>query len=1277
MKRGILALLTAVFLAGVGTVQAQLVEFDAANNDYVSANTGFATKPTSWKDWESAPAAYTTGGGPSFSYAGVDAAGGTLKQARVQSNDRFQLQESNIDLHVMVAFDFPATNVLSLAMDGSTFGPGANGSETYLLLHDSTQGVAAGWYATLIESNALTSTFSVALDVTDQTWHNFTPSTVDGTVPLGTIGSPVSITTITNKTFDQAGYYADVYGDGASGNHNHYLWYFAAFGPAAAPPAALQLDPTDELTLNVSEASSVVTNSIDVSYTEGPTAADVEITSVSVINQTHGGAFANITSLPLTLTSPAPATESVLVEFDNATAGLTPNQSASGIVEIIWNEVGSASSSTSSLPVSAIYPIGVDSIVAAFDHTFSTADQEFPGVNSVISGGLGLNSTYGSTDTTYGSVLGAAPSSKNAMGASVANPTVVVAITNTTPDTEIFFDSLNFDIGRRWNKAPNTVNVAIAGDIDNNAAITNHTGFTQVDAEHSDFNDFDVDLTGLTDRKLTYGESASFTFTFSAPLEAGNDNSVIALDNVALLGSMVSSTLLVTDPSDELAMNVDDALGVTTGTVAVSYFEASSLPTNVTITAVSVLNQSHGGFANANTNLPLTLNSPSPANEDVLIEFDNGTAGLSVGETATGIVEIVWKEVGSASSSTSSLPVSALFLEVHPGNTIAIFEHTGENANPRLGGLVAQMSGFYNASTGRGSTDGTYGSLAGDARTDNGCYQATLSSPVIAMAITNNTGYDCTFDSLHFDAAKGWAKGPGTVTVSISGDVTDGNLFTNTTVLPAFNGQPGDYPDFDIDLTGLGDRTLAHGDAALIEFTFSNGDLSNTNAISILDNIALLGSGVNGAEMTRVPGGWISMGVSGLSLDASEEIEMFYTEGDAETNVVITGVTFAEETHPGAFSYSGSLPLDLTIEGETNDIVTLLFDNTVANVPAGDYAHAVMQIAWNEKGVGTRTFEIDVYATRAAEVPEDGVIALLDTEFLTADAAVNGVLARMGGAGSLQYAENSSADGTYGSLATPAAPTGTSRWRVNGTEQVVTLSVTNGTVGDIVLSSLNFDIGRWWDSNSDEFTLSVSGNVTDTPALLVSAINDMGWPDLNFQDVDVDLTGLEDHTLSAGESLVFTITLTPKAGAEGYNIWIDNIALMGNFDLFGGWGAGYGLTGGVNDAPGDNPDGDTKDNLMEYATGSDPLLADGPAAASWQTADGGTNWFYHVHTERQDDASLSYSVSAKDNLIYSPEWNSTNVQFVGETTGPGVFKSVTNRTDMGSIEFIRLQVEQN
>ena len=765
-----------------------------------------------------------------------------------------------------------------------------------------------------------------------------------------------------------------------------------------------------------------------------------------------------------------------------------------------------------------------------------------------------------------------------------------------------------------------------------------------------------------------------------APVGTSTANKKVTMDNVVVSASDTYSASLLTDPSDALSLTVTPETTSVTGTVSVSYIESSS-PTNVTITSVSVVDQSHpGAFANATT-LPLALNNPYPSNEVLAIAFDNSVAGIANGATSTGVVEIVWNEAGQ-SSVTSSLPVSAISLAVYDGNIIAIFDDTFNGADRALQGLVARISGGAGVDAAYGCNDTTYGTLPGLAPTEGGSLKILKTSPETltpVVSITNNTGYDVVLDSLHFDILKRFNLTPGAVNVSISGDVSSALLLSSDTAtnFTVSSATLADYDDFDITLTNLADRTLANGEGLTIEFAFI--DDQGGGSPTTLDNIALLGSGSNGATLTKVPGGAVRFALTGLDTGASETIGAVYAEGDAATNVVVTGVAISGQTHPGAFGYSGAFPVQLSTPGATNEIFALLFDNTVANLAAGETASALVEIAWNEAGLGGRTLSFNTYATRPATTPTNAAIAMFDTIFLSPDAAANGVLGTVSGGAGIDTAVGSN-DGTYGSLSELAAPVEKSAYKVQSQADIpITLSVTNQTVANIVLSSINFDVGRIWLNSSEAFTLSVSGDLSNDPTLLVASnltaiLANLGDAD----DFDVDLTGLADHTLAAGESAVFTFSFVPKPETPWYGTYIDNVALMGTFDTFGGWAADIGLTLGVNDDPNDNPDNDGMDNLMEFATGNDPLVADGPAADNWQSAEGGTNWFYHVHTERTDDPGLGYSVGAKDNLLYSPEWIGTNVEFVGESSGPGLFKSVTNRTDMGSTaEFIRLKVDKD
>jgi hypothetical protein len=334
----------------------------------------------------------------------------------------------------------------------------------------------------------------------------------------------------------------------------------------------------------------------------------------------------------------------------------------------------------------------------------------------------------------------------------------------------------------------------------------------------------------------------------------------------------------------------------------------------------------------------------------------------------------------------------------------------------------------------------------------------------------------------------------------------------------------------------------------------------------------------------------------------------------------------------------------------------------------------LVEIAWNEAGGASRTFSFNTTASRPADVPEAGVVALFDTDFLMPDAALDGILGNVEMGRGLDEAIGSS-DGTYGTLASPVAPTNGYSWGANYNNPVVILTVTNMSAGDVVLSSLNFDVGRRWLTSPTNFTLSVSGGVTEDPELLrVVGLPQQSGAVSDFEDYDVALDHLDDHILGTGESVVFTFTFDQTGNANA--TYLDNIALM-VLTGFDNWATMKGLTPGVNDDPADNPDGDSMDNLMEYATDCNPLSPDS-AATLWEAEEGSSNWFYHVYAERTDDASLTYTVGATANLVITPA-DTNDVSFVGESAEVDGFKTVTNRTDATSAtaKFIRLQVDQN
>jgi len=113
--------------------------------------------------------------------------------------------------------------------------------------------------------------------------------------------------------------------------------------------------------------------------------------------------------------------------------------------------------------------------------------------------------------------------------------------------------------------------------------------------------------------------------------------------------------------------------------------------------------------------------------------------------------------------------------------------------------------------------------------------------------------------------------------------------------------------------------------------------------------------------------------------------------------------------------------------------------------------------------------------------------------------------------------------------------------------------------------------------------------------------------------------------------------------------------------------------------PGADYDGDGVDNLMEYALGGSPIKSD--AASSHPVFQLVENYFVHVHNERTDDTSLTYTVQWTDDLVNAGGvmgWETDGVEFVDESAFSDVLKAVTNQipTLGKDQQFIRVKIEQ-
>jgi len=194
-------------------------------------------------------------------------------------------------------------------------------------------------------------------------------------------------------------------------------------------------------------------------------------------------------------------------------------------------------------------------------------------------------------------------------------------------------------------------------------------------------------------------------------------------------------------------------------------------------------------------------------------------------------------------------------------------------------------------------------------------------------------------------------------------------------------------------------------------------------------------------------------------------------------------------------------------------------------------------------------------------------------------------------------------------------------------------------------------------------------------------------------DLNTDWTTVTgSYTIAIGEAGNFggLMVNADRQGAytSGDGIYLDNIHIaiesaapvLG--DLYESWIAGFGL-GGADTNTTANPDGDLLDNLAEYGMGGNPTNSGdmGYHTVTAVAEDGGTNWFYYVHPQRNDAAiaGLGYSLESNADLTVPSGWVNATYEIVGiAKDGFGAnFNAVTNRipADGETKRFIRLMID--
>ncbi len=131
---------------------------------------------------------------------------------------------------------------------------------------------------------------------------------------------------------------------------------------------------------------------------------------------------------------------------------------------------------------------------------------------------------------------------------------------------------------------------------------------------------------------------------------------------------------------------------------------------------------------------------------------------------------------------------------------------------------------------------------------------------------------------------------------------------------------------------------------------------------------------------------------------------------------------------------------------------------------------------------------------------------------------------------------------------------------------------------------------------------------------------------------------------------------------------------------YGIWAEAEGLTGANNGRAAD-PDGDGNKNLVEYALGSDPEVADASDFQILGTAvEGGTNFFEYVYNRRRNAGArgLTYTLTDTANLPIG-NWVTNTTAEVDAGIIDADFETVTNRwsTDDNPIQFIDLIIQED
>jgi hypothetical protein len=281
---------------------------------------------------------------------------------------------------------------------------------------------------------------------------------------------------------------------------------------------------------------------------------------------------------------------------------------------------------------------------------------------------------------------------------------------------------------------------------------------------------------------------------------------------------------------------------------------------------------------------------------------------------------------------------------------------------------------------------------------------------------------------------------------------------------------------------------------------------------------------------------------------------------------------------------------------------------------------------------------------------------------------------------------NASHDGTFGTL--PGASTNYFMgFACNANAPQFTMGFGSFNSTPVILESLNFDFAPGSTNSPDGIRLEeqvIDGGVTswvEIASVTGLAVPSNGTTRTGYlYDFDWDLSGLNKQVLQPGQWT--TLRLTAIGGTDTAVSLLDNVAVFGDvLSHYEGWVYGYDLYNTADGLETADPDGDTIDNLGEYAFGGNPTNGNN---TGWQAglggtaSAGGTNYIEMVYGRRISAAStVTYNLVSRPDLMIG-DW----ADLAGSMeVGTGILvtnnmESVTNwiPLDGSSTGFIRVDV---